>query len=119
MNTNSKSKSFLSHPSTVRGDRGAALLIALSLLALFVMLGVGFLEHMNLEIRSANSEIHKARAKKLAEAGVNAAIGDLGQALAKKQEYATLGEAQVYAFPTYKLLNGSGRGFCPRSFWKP
>jgi type II secretory pathway component PulK len=106
MNSNSKSAYRTPRRSN---ERGAALLIALALLALFVMLGTSFLKHMNLEIDRANIGVLETRANKLAEAGVNAAIGELKSALRKGQVNNLLGEAKSYAFPTYKLMNTGGQ----------
>lgn len=53
-----------------RGKRGAALVLALSLLAIFSILGTCYVKYMNLSLDEADFEVRRVRAEQLAAAGV-------------------------------------------------
>jgi len=85
-----------------RKTRGAALIIALSMLALFSTLGMLYVRHTNIGLEKATLTLRLARAESLAIAGVNAAIGDLEHARKARQLIQVLGKPRTYAFNTYK-----------------
>jgi len=82
-------------------QRGAALVFAISLLAIFSVLGTAYVVSMATELESADLRIREARAAHLAEAGLHAAIGDLGLAVRESRQRSLLGES-TYQFPAYK-----------------
>jgi len=86
-----------------RGERGAALVIAIALLGLFATLGMLYVRHMHLERDAADFQISQLRVRNLAVAGVNAAIGELEQAIREDRLRPLLGKSETYdSFPTYK-----------------
>ncbi|MBI2435097.1 MAG: general secretion pathway protein GspK [Candidatus Hydrogenedentes bacterium] len=87
-------------------ERGAALVIAVTLLFLFVVLGAAYVKFGYLEIDETNFALRQARAETLAEAGINAAIGNIHQALGQNQAANALGTTN-YAFPSYKAAKDS------------
>jgi DNA uptake protein ComE-like DNA-binding protein len=87
-------------PTTTR--RGAALLVALSLLALFVMLGMLYAQRMEIELVKADRTQNDARAHAIAAAGVNAALGDIARAAAAKQLVQVLDKPMTVAVPVYR-----------------
>jgi type II secretory pathway component PulK len=82
-------------------QRGAALVFAISLLAIFSVLGTAYVVSMATELDAADLRIREARATHLAEAGLQAAIGDLGIAVREGRQRGLLGES-TYQFPAYK-----------------
>ena len=81
--------------------RGAALIFAISLLALFSLLGSIFVKNMSLHLVEANLTVNGLRAKNLATAGVQSAIADLSRALENGDTAALLANPITYEFPTY------------------
>ncbi len=71
--------------------RGMALVAAIGLLVIFAALGTAYIGYMALEFDEAGVRLHEVRARKLAEAGVYAAIGEAQAAIARgeapKPEY--------------------------------
>ncbi len=92
---------------------GAALIMALSLLGLFVALGTLYIRHMTLEIDHNNIQQRQLRARLVAESGFHAALADLTQALNEGQVHQRLGKTYTYEFPVYEEitpLNSSYQG---------
>ncbi len=84
-------------------QRGAALIFALTLLTLFAVLGTSYVVSMSLELDEADLELREARAGQLAEAGVQAAIGELSVAVrAGNQGDVVVQGEKVYEFPAYQ-----------------
>lgn len=75
----------------LRPDQGVALVAALAMLMIFVLLGTGYVRYMRIDHDSGVFDARKARARQLAVGGVNAAIGNLREALrtdtAPEREY--------------------------------
>ncbi len=89
--------------SNRRKQRGAALIFALTLLALFAVLGTSYVVSMSLELDSADLQLREVRATQLAEAGIHAAIGELSQAVREgRQAELLLQREQVFEFPAYQ-----------------
>jgi len=82
-------------------QRGAVLIFAISLLAVFSVLGTAYVVRMVNESESADLRIREARARALAEAGIHAAIGDLSIAVREERQNQLLGES-TYQFPAFK-----------------
>lgn len=89
--------------SNKRNQRGAALIFALTMLALFAVLGTSYVVSMSLELDNADLRLREARATLLAEAGVQAAIGELSQAVREgRQGDLLLQRDKTYEFPAYQ-----------------
>jgi type II secretory pathway component PulK len=94
----------------VRDERGTALIVAVTLLLLFALMGAAYVKFGYIELDETNMALRDARARQLAEAGVQAAIGRIHEALEAGDAVAALGEAS-YSFPMYKTdreLAGAG-----------
>ena len=63
-------------------NRGVALLTALGLLLIFAMLGTTYVGYMSIEVAETRYDMHDARSKQLSAAGIQAAIGEIQNALA-------------------------------------
>lgn len=95
------------HPKTSRS--GAALIIAISLLALFSALGTLYVSRMGTEISRVNMEVREARARQLAVAGVHAALGELERALGAGQPQQVTNRTLTFDFPAYGgIFDGTG-----------
>ncbi len=86
--------------------RGAALIIALSLLAIFSMLGVAWINYMQIEWKEAADNEALVRAHVAAEGGVQAAIGAAEAALAGNKLDGLLSAPLSFEFPVY--VNAAG-----------
>lgn len=94
--------------------RGTALVIAVSLLALFTTLGMLYVRAMSTEIEKSNLALRRARARNLAIAGVRAAIGDLERAVDQGQLVQILSKPRTYQFNTYtSVRTTAGRQMQP------
>ncbi|HPO12093.1 MAG TPA: type II secretion system protein GspK [Candidatus Hydrogenedentes bacterium] len=89
-----------------RTKRGAALLIAISMLGLFTVLGMVYVRHMNIEIDQANMTVNETRTQNAAVAGIEAALGDLQRALLEKQLTQAMTKPLTYPLNTYKAIRG-------------
>ncbi len=86
-----------------------ALVLALALMALFVVLGMAFVRHMKVENDQAAYQFEELRAEQTAEAGVYAAIGDLRRAMDAQQVLQVTAQPRSYVLPAYKgIRNGQG-----------
>lgn len=83
------------------GRRGAALVIALSLLATFSLLGTFYLHSMELELQSKTLDIRAMRARQAAVAGLQAAIGGLYTGIEDGMLDVALGQGYEIPFPVY------------------
>jgi DNA uptake protein ComE-like DNA-binding protein len=88
-------------PPANRDRAGAALILAISLLALFSTLGTLYVSRMGIEVSRVNQELREARARQLAVAWVHAALGDLERALSAGQPQQVTGRPLTYEFPAY------------------
>lgn len=85
-----------------RHDRqGAALVIAVTMLGIFAILGAAYLQFGFIELDDINYEIRIARTREMAEGGVYAAIGRVHDSLAANQAVNALGNAS-FTFSAYK-----------------
>ncbi len=87
--------------NTACSRRGTALLTALALLAIFSILGAGYLTYMGIETDQIRYEAETRQARVGAEAGVHAAMGAIHQALADG-EAVTDGDEFTYTLPVYR-----------------
>ncbi len=88
--------------SAYKDIRGAALLFAVVMLALLSTLGTMYVRHMYIEMERTDFSVRQSRARQLSVAGINAALGDLVQALQAGQEMQIVAQPRTYTFPTYK-----------------
>lgn len=92
-------------PRSREGRRGAALLFALSILAVFSALGMIYLRHMELEVADTSIELRQKRARQLAMAGVESAAAGIQQYLLNPATRPIqLGSPYAVKFPTYRSL---------------
>ena len=84
-------------------ERGAALLIALGLLAIFAALGTAYLSYMYLERQSSHDYVAQVQARQLAEREVWATVGELQAALANGETPAT-GPREEELLPVYRRV---------------
>ncbi|MFM1920087.1 MAG: Type secretion system protein [Candidatus Hydrogenedentota bacterium] len=83
--------------------RGAALILALTLLTVFAVLGTSFVVSMSLELDASRLDLRELRAAHLAEAGIHAAIGELSRAVQEGRQADFLAQGtRTYEFPAYK-----------------
>ncbi|HNR31169.1 MAG TPA: type II secretion system protein GspK [Candidatus Hydrogenedentes bacterium] len=88
------------------GRRGAALILALALLAVMAVMGTYYVRYMNLEQEAADLALGETRARLAAEAGVQATIGRLSAALRANALKVAITAPDRIEFPTYQLLRG-------------
>jgi len=87
------------------GRRGAALLFAISMLALFSALGMIYVRYMELELADTSRELREKRARQLAMASLESAAADLRQhILAPAQRTLSLGVPYQIELPTYRSI---------------
>ena len=86
--------------------RGAALLTALTLLAIFSILGAGYLTYMGSESDLVRYDLEVLRARTGAESGVYAAMGDIHAALANGGAV-TGGDTFSYTLPIFRYRDGA------------
>lgn len=88
--------------------RGMALVIAISMLALFATLGMMYVRRMNLEVAHADMILAEARARQAAAAGVHAAVAELERAMETRQVHQLLAKPKQYDFPVYSGARADG-----------
>ncbi len=89
--------------------RGAALIMALTMLALFTVLGTLYVSNMSTELSRADLALREARARQTAQAGIEAAVGELERALQSGQILPVLDRPITIELPTYKgTFDGKG-----------
>lgn len=87
-----------------RGRRGAALFIAISMLALFSALGASYVRFMSLEIEESNLRLRAMRVRHYAGAGVYSAMGSINEALSCGMHPAS---SYTYSYGMYGLIQGA------------
>lgn len=90
------------------GNRGAALILALALLAIMGVMGIYYVRFTTLEQDAADLELAQTRARIAAEAGAQAAIGKLAQAWRGGAIKVALGGSNIFEFPAYRRVRGDG-----------
>jgi len=85
--------------------RGGALVMAISMMALFGFLGTLYVRHMTLEFESAGIALREARAEQLARGGIEAALGDLTAGIRGGRLDEVMGTRR-YSFPAFKAERG-------------
>lgn len=86
-------------------NRGGALVMAISMMGLFALLGTLYVRHMNIEADAAHYALWQARAEQLAAGGIEAAMGDLTAARRENRLNEVLGQRR-YGFPAFKAERG-------------
>ena len=95
-----------------RGERGAALLLALALLGLMTIMGTYYVRFMSLEVRTTQYDEAQTRARLAAESGIEAALAALTRAHDEGQTHFSTAQPHTYTLPVYRYVaGGSGRGF--------
>ena len=84
-----------------RGERGAALIFALSLLAIFGIMGVAYVDYMNSNLLESDLELRKARARLLAVSGVHIAAAGLREEVLSANHQVPKGVSASFELPTY------------------
>ena len=98
-------------PRSTEGRRGAALLFARSILAVFSALGMIYLRHMELEVADTSIELRQKRARQLAIAGVESAAAGIQQYLLNPTTRPIqLESPYAIKFPTYRSLVSGEEG---------
>lgn len=87
-------------------DRGVALFIAISLLALFSVLGASYLRYMSIEIEAADINLRVMRARHYAAAGVYSALGNIREAVSR--DAAPLAST-IYTYGMYAGVPGNAQ----------
>ncbi len=90
-------------------SRGAALLLALSVLALFMFMGTVYIRFMSLEVEISEVRERQHRAQMTAEAGFQIAVGEILQARSKG-ETIQLDLPRIYALPVYTGMQTAAEG---------
>lgn len=90
-------------------NRGAALLLALSVLALFMFLGTVYIRFVTLEVEINEVMERQHRARMAAETGFRIAVGEILQARSKG-ESVRLDQPRIYALPVYTGMQSTREG---------
>lgn len=94
-----------------RNQSGMALIVAITMLAIFVVFGTAFVTQMGLEVTETTLEVRETRARILAESGITAAVTELQRAYRQDAVNEAVGH-KTYQFPTFALIQSeSGRTF--------
>lgn len=97
-----------------RGNRGAALIFALSMLAIFAVIGAAYVQFMNLALVESDMELRAARARELAAAGVQIAAAALREEILIPNHGVKKGEASSFELPTYEGVTDGDEGIKTR-----
>lgn len=95
------------HIRAIQRERGAALILALALMAIMAVMGTYYVRHMNLEQEAADIALAEMRARLAADAGVQATLGKLAAALRSNAMKIALAGPDRIELPTYQLLRGA------------
>jgi DNA uptake protein ComE-like DNA-binding protein len=99
------------HTSVSRNrQRGAALVLALSMLAIFGILGTCYLRYMNSEIMETDFDLRLKRAEHLAGAGVQVALEGLRQEVLNPNFTTRKGEMAEFEFDTFGNIDHTESG---------
>lgn len=93
-----------------RNNRGTALVLALSMLAIFGILVTYFVGYMNLELVETDMAVRNARAEHLAAAGVQIALEGLRQEVLDPTRYNNRGVTTAFDFTSYNGINVDDEG---------
>lgn len=81
-----------------KDSAGIALFLAISLLALFSVLGASYMRYMSLELDESDLRIRDMRVRQYAAAGINSAIGQMRAVLLANDAPA---ESYAFSYPVY------------------
>lgn len=90
-----------------RDERGAALIFALSFLAIFAFMGAAYVQYMSLSLVESDLDLRIARARQLAASGVQIAAAGLRQEVLSTNHEVPKGVSTPFDLPTY---NGVSHG---------
>ena len=93
-----------------RGERGAALIFALSMLAIFGIMGVAYEDYMNNNLVESDLELRKARARLLAVSGVHIAAAGLREEVLSANHQVPKGVSVSFELPTYDGVTHGDEG---------
>ncbi len=95
-----------SNTGSLKERRGAALVFAISMLAVFSALGIFYVRFMELELERSDIGLRERRARQLATAGVEVATARLQQFLKNPAKYSVSMDAPyVVELPTYSSIS--------------
>lgn len=93
-----------------RDNRGAALIFALSMLAIFAVIGAAYVKFMDLTLVESDMELRAARARELATAGVHIAAAALREEILSANHQVIKGVASTIELPTYEGVTDGDEG---------
>lgn len=94
-----------------RDERGAALILALSMLAIFGFMGVAYVKYMSLNLVESDLDLRKARARQLAVAGIQIAASGLRQEVLNADDHQVpRGVPAVFDLSTYNSVSHGDQG---------
>lgn len=97
------------------GEQGAALVLALALLAILAVMGTYYVRNMQMEADSGEIALSEARARLVAEAGVNDAVDRLSRAVPENAIAIAMRAPAALELPTYLRTGGdTSRDFAAR-----
>lgn len=93
-----------------RGDRGAALIFALSMLVIFGAIGVAYVGYMNESLADSDFDLRKARARELAVSGIEIAAAGLREEVLSANNRVPRGAVTTFDLPIYKDITQGDDG---------
>ncbi len=94
-----------------RNERGAALIFALSMLAIFGFMGVAYVKYMSLNLVESDLDLRKARARQLAVSGIQIAASSLRQEVLFADNHEVVkGTPATFELSTYNGITHGDEG---------
>lgn len=93
-----------------RNERGAALIFALSMLAIFAFMGVAYVKYMSLNLVESDLDLRKARARQLAVSGIQIAASVLRQEVLDANYEKLRGVPVSFDLATYNSVSDGDSG---------
>lgn len=93
-----------------RNERGAALIFALSMLAIFGFMGVAYVKYMSLNLVDSDLDLRKARARQLAVSGIQIAASGLRQEVLSANHIVPRNTPASFDLATYNGITHGDEG---------
>ncbi len=93
-----------------RDERGAALIFALSMLAIFGFMGVAYVKYMSLNLVESDLDLRKARARQLAVSGIQIAASGLRQEVLSANHKVPRNAPASFDLATYNSISHGDEG---------
>lgn len=93
-----------------RNERGAALIFALSMLAIFGFMGVAYVKYMSLNLVESDLDLRKARARQLAVSGIQIAASGLRQEVLSANHKVPRNTPAAFDLATYNGITHGDEG---------